>query len=104
MVAQTANLVRALAAVFDGAAALGHAALAPLRGFERWLDRFDFSRADAHVMAMAGRFGRMPRLASAAVAIVTIALLAVCATTPLAPHEQLALFLLLWRAVRCRSE
>ncbi|MGB1561064.1 MAG: UDP-forming cellulose synthase catalytic subunit [Sinimarinibacterium flocculans] len=89
-------LVRALAAVFDGAAALGHAALAPLRGFERWLDRFDFSRADAHVMTMAGRFGRMPRLASAAVAIVTIALLAVCATTPLAPHEQLALFLLMW--------
>jgi cellulose synthase (UDP-forming) len=89
-------LMRALAALFDGFAALGRFALGPLRAFERWLDRFDFGGADSRVTAAADRFGRLPPLLSIGVAVITIALLAVCATTPLAPHEQLALFLLMW--------
>jgi cellulose synthase (UDP-forming) len=89
-------LLRAVAGAIEAAATLLRTALLPVNWFERWLDRHDFRRADARVGAVADRFRRLPWPVSVAVAVFTILVLALCATTPLQPHEQLALFLLMW--------
>lgn len=89
-------LLRVLTVAAEAGATLLRTPLLPLRGFERWLDRHDFRRADARLTAAAERLRKMPRPVGITVAVITAVLLALCATTPLAPHEQLALFLLMW--------